>query len=197
MFFNKLKIFILTLMASVFLVGCTSSLLNSNKYTDIEKLIMSVILPTELSSVKEVENKEGKKDLTVTLNLEHSVKTVALDNALFKITSIIELLETNFKEEMNDYNFIINANVFDVYGNEKEEKILEISIDNDEVEKINFTNFNYRNLEILSDIKKFNYLSEDMPIEDNSDNKLDKDEQVVSDKETDVHKEDEESDVKN
>lgn len=178
----KLKIrsiaLISILLASTSLVGCMSiSMGIIEKHSDIEKVALTVLDSNELISIKETELDEktkknkAKKDLCITLNLAHSVESVALDNALLKSTRVINVLEETFEEKINDYKFIVNTTKFDVYGNEQKIKILEISVDNDEVEKIKFENFDYKNLEKISDIKKFNYLKDD----DNSNNKSDLD----------------------
>lgn len=178
----KLKIrsiaLISILLASTSLVGCMSiSMGIIEKHSDIEKVALTVLDSNELISIKETELDEKtkknktKKDLCITLNLAHSVESVALDNALLKSTRVINVLEETFEEKINDYKFIVNTTKFDVYGNEQKIKILEISVDNDEVEKIKFENFDYKNLEKISDIKKFNYLKDD----DSSNNKSDLD----------------------
>lgn len=178
----KLKIrsiaLISILLASTSLVGCMSiSMGIIEKHSDIEKVALTVLDSNELISIKETELDEktkknkAKKDLCITLNLAHSVESVALDNALLKSTRVINVLEETFEEKINDYKFIVNTTKFDVYGNEQKIKILEISVDNDEVEKIKFENFDYKNLEKISDIKKFNYLKDD----DSSNNKSDLD----------------------
>ena len=178
----KLKIrsiaLISILLASTSLVGCMSiSMGIIEKHSDIEKVALTVLDSNELISIKETElgektkKNKAKKDLCITLNLAHSVESVALDNALLKSTRVINVLEETFEEKINDYKFIVNTTKFDVYGNEQKIKILEISVDNDEVEKIKFENFDYKNLEKISDIKKFNYLKDD----DSSNNKSDLD----------------------
>ena len=178
----KLKIrsiaLISILLASTNLVGCMPiSMGIIEKHSDIEKVALTVLDSNELISIKETELDEKtkknktKKDLCITLNLAHSVESVALDNALLKSTRVINVLEETFEEKINDYKFIVNTTKFDVYGNEQKIKILEISVDNDEVEKIKFENFDYKNLEKISDIKKFNYLKDD----DSSNNKSDLD----------------------
>lgn len=178
----KLKIrsiaLISILLASTNLVGCMPiSMGIIEKHSDIEKVALTVLDSNELISIKETELDEKtkknktKKDLCITLNLAHSVESVALDNALLKSTRVINVLEETFEEKINDYKFIVNTTKFDVYGNEQKIKILEISVDNDEVEKIKFENFDYKNLEKISDIKKFNYLKDG----DNSNNKSDLD----------------------
>lgn len=164
------------LLASTSLVGCIPvSMGITEKRSDIEKVAMTVLDSDELVSIKETEldktskKSKARKDLDITLNLAHSAKSVALDNALLKSTKVIAVLEETFEEKINDYKFIINTTKFDVYGNEQKMKILEISVDNDEVGKIKFENFDYRNLEKLSEIKKFNYLKDDVK----SDSKID------------------------
>lgn len=164
------------LLASTSLVGCIPvSMGITEKRSDIEKVAMTVLDSDELVSIKETEldktskKSKARKDLDITLNLAHSAKSVALDNALLKSTKVIAVLEETFEEKINDYKFIINTTKFDVYGNEQKMKILEISVDNDEVGKIKFENFDYRNLEKLSEIKKFNYLKDDVK----SDGKID------------------------
>lgn len=156
------------ILTSISLAGCVPNTMN---ITDMERVAMTVLDEEELVSIKEIElddsSKKGKskKDLNITLNLSHSAKSVALDNALLKITRVISALEGAFEEKLNDYKFIINTTQYDVYGNEQKIKILEILIDNDEIEKIRFRNFDYKNLEQLSEIKTFNYLKEDSNIE--------------------------------
>lgn len=161
----KRVVLISILLVSLNLVGC-NSIYNkiSKKYSDVEVVATTVLNDSELVSIKEIElnkdDKNSKKDLVISLNLPHSSQSVALDNALLKCTRIMNVLEDTFKEKLNDYTFIINTNNFDIYGNEQKMKILEIKIENDTVDKINFENFNYKNLEQLSTIKKFNYLEE-------------------------------------
>lgn len=165
------------LLVSTSLVGCVSvSKGIMGKGSDVEKVALTILDSDELISIKETEldkdkdkKNKSKKNLCITLNLKHSVESVALDNALLKVTKVLNILEETFKEQMNDYKFIINTNNFDVYGNEQKIKILEISIDNNEVEKINFKNFNYKNLEKIAKIEKFNYLKDD----NESNNELD------------------------
>lgn len=162
---SKRVVLISILLVSLNLVGC-NSIYNkiSKKYSDVEVVATTVLNDSELVSIKEIElnkdDKNSKKDLVISLNLPHSSQSVALDNALLKCTRIMNVLEDTFKEKLNDYTFIINTNNFDIYGNEQKMKILEIKIENDTVDKINFENFNYKNLEQLSTIKKFNYLEE-------------------------------------
>lgn len=155
------------LLTSVSLVGCIPiSMSITEKYSDVEKVAMTVLDSDELISIKETELDEkskkskARRDLDISLNLAHSAESVALDNALLKSTRVINVLEETFKEKINDYKFIINTTKLDIYGNEQKIKILEISIDNDEVEKIKFENFDYKNLEKLSNIEKFNYLKD-------------------------------------
>lgn len=156
-----------TLLISTSLVGCIPvSTGIIEKRSDIEKVALTVLDSDELISIKETEldvkteKNKAKKDLCITLNLMHSVESVALDNALLKATRVLNALEETFREQMNDYKFIINTTKFDIYGNEQKMKILEIVIDNDEVEKIKFENFDYKNLEKISKIEKFNYLKD-------------------------------------
>lgn len=155
------------LILSMNLVGCKSSLLSINsKHSDMEKIVIAILDDNELISIKEektkikVNNKE-QKNLTITLNLPHSSKTVALDNAMSTATKIIYVLEETFKDVIHDYKFVINTNVLDIYGNKQKVKILEIAIDDIEVDKINFENFDYKNLKDISKIKKFNYLNDE------------------------------------
>lgn len=171
------------LLISTSLVGCIPvSMGIMEKRSDIEKVALTVLNSDELISIKETEldekSKKNKvrKDLCITLNLPHSVKSVALDNALLKSTRVMNVLEETFEEKINDYKFIVNTTKFDVYGNEQKIKILEISVDNDEVEKIKFENFDYKNLVKISDIKKFNYLKDDIESNDKSGLDVDKDE---------------------
>lgn len=164
---TKSILLLMLILASISLVGCKSKMIGFNKnYTQIEKVAMTVLDTDELVSIKETEidkkvKNKSKKDLTITLNLSHSTKTVALDNALLKSSHIILVLEETFKELINDYKFVINTTILDVYGNEQKVKILEIAIKDSEVEKINFKNFDYKNLEQIAQIKKFNYLKEE------------------------------------
>lgn len=155
-------------LSGIYLVGCVPLYPREDvKRSEIEKVAMAVLDADELVSIKEIEldktskKKNSKKDLEVILNLPHSAENVALDNALLKSTNIMNILEDNFKNNLNNYKFVINTNQFDVYGNEQKIKILEISVKNEEVEKIKFENFDYNNLEKLAEIKKFNYLKED------------------------------------
>lgn len=155
------------LLVSTSLVGCIPvSTGIIEKRSDIEKVALTVLDSDELISIKETElnvkteKNKAKKDLCITLNLMHSVESVAIDNALLKATRVLNVLEETYKDQMNDYKFIVNTNKFDIYGNEQKMKILEILIDNDEVEKIKFENFDYKNLEKISKIEKFNYLKD-------------------------------------
>lgn len=155
-------------LSGIYLVGCVPLYPKEDvKRSEIEKVAMAVLDADELVSIKEVElnktdkKKNSKKDLEVILNLPHSAENIALDNALLKSTNIMNILEDNFKDNLNNYKFVINTNQFDVYGNEQKIKILEISVKNEEVEKIKFENFDYNNLEELAEIRKFNYLKED------------------------------------
>lgn len=155
------------LLVSTSLVGCIPvSTGIIEKRSDIEKVVLTVLDSDELISIKETElnvkteKNKAKKDLCITLNLMHSVESVAIDNALLKATRVLNVLEETYKDQMNDYKFIVNTNKFDIYGNEQKMKILEILIDNDEVEKIKFENFDYKNLEKISKIEKFNYLKD-------------------------------------
>lgn len=172
------------IMIGLLNIGCMPlDILNEFKRSDIEKVILTVLTPEELISVKEINVESSKKtdnpkkDLVVTLNLAHSAKNIAVDNALLKITYVINTLEEVFKDSLNDYKFIINTNEFDIYGNKQKLKILEISIKNEDIEKINFENFNYKNLEQIAEIKKFNYLKDEIDSKDKlvDDEKLTKD----------------------
>lgn len=148
------------------LVGCTP-VKDGRNYTGIEKVALTVLEPDELTSIKETvvpggsKNKSSDKDLTITLNLAHSAKDVALDNALLKSTRVLSVLEEAYKKGFNNYKFIINTADFDVYGNEQKMKILEIVVDAKDADKIKFENFDYKNLEKISTIKEFNYMKED------------------------------------
>ncbi|MBQ3421785.1 MAG: hypothetical protein IJH34_08945, partial [Romboutsia sp.] len=155
----------------VSMTGCVS-FNNTKKSSDIEKAILTIVDSEELITVKEDvistdKNKKEKKDVTITLNLNHSSETIAYDDALRTITKITNMLESVFKEEMNNYKFIINYSDFDIYVNEQKAKLLEVALENNEVEKINFDNFDYRNLDKIAKIKKFAFL-EDKTSEENT-----------------------------
>lgn len=192
------------IVAGIGLTGCTSSMTSGGKnYSNIEKVAMRVLAEDELVSIKEVELKKSsgkkkkvQKDLNVTLNLPHSAKDVAVDNALLKSTRIISILEESFGENLNNYNFIVNTTQFDVYGNEQKVKILEISIDNSDVEKINFENFDYRNLEKISKIKKYNYLKDDESNKEVKENNKDKSKEELNKDTKDAKVEDLKNDEK-
>lgn len=138
----------------------------SNKQSDMEAVATTVLDNSELISIKEVvvdenvKKKYAKSDLVISLHLEHSSPSIALDNALLKINRVMAVLEGAFKDKINNYKFLINSTALDVYGNEQKVKILEIVVNNEDVDKINFENFNYRNLEKFAEIKKYNYLKE-------------------------------------
>lgn len=181
--------FISVAVLGIFLVGCMPISLNDiEKLSDIEKVAITVLDTDELISIKEVElDKSGKKknsnkDLEINLNLPHSAKNIALDNALLKSVRVIKVLEETFEDKLNNYKFNINTNQFDVYGNEQKIKILEISIVNEEVEKINFDNFDYKNLVHISEIKKFNFLKEESEENDKNLNEIEFKEESSSDK---------------
>lgn len=154
------------LVVSITMTGCMSLTKKIGGQSDMEAVAMKVLNELELVSIKEVivdeniKKKYYKSNVVVTLNLEHCAPSIALDNALLKINRVMAILEDSFKEKLNDYKFIINTDTLDIYGNEQKVKILEISIKNEDVDKINFENFNYRNLEKLANIKKYNYLKE-------------------------------------
>ena len=138
----------------------------SGKQSDMEAVAINVLDESELISIKEtvvdenIKKKYSKSNLTVSLHLDHSSPSIALDNALLKINRVMSILESTFEDKINDYKFIINTTAMDVYGNEQKVKILEVVVNNDDVDKINFEKFNYRNLEKFAQIKKFNYLKE-------------------------------------
>lgn len=154
------------LVGSVAMTGCMSLTNKIGGQSDMEAVAMKVLNEWELVSIKEVvvdenvKKKYSKSNVVISLNLEHSAPSIALDNALLKINRVMAVLEDSFKEKLNDYKFIINTDTLDVYGNEQKVKILEVTIKNEDVDKINFEKFNYRNLEKLSNIKKYNYLKE-------------------------------------
>ena len=153
------------LIGSVAMTGCSLTK-KLGGHSDMEAVAMNVLNEWELVSIKEVvvdenvKKKYAKSNLVISLNLEHSAPSIALDNALLKINRVMAVLEDSFKEKLNDYKFIINTDTLDIYGNEQKVKILEVTIKNEDVDKINFENFNYRNLEKLANIKKYNYLKE-------------------------------------
>lgn len=128
-------------------------------------ILKTVIDEKEIVSVKETIMKDKNKNfknLDINLNLKNTTKTIAMDTAMLKVTQIINVLEDNFSNEViNDYKFIINTTQHDIYGNEQKIKILEIYVPRDTIRKIKFENFDYRNLEQIAQVKKFNFLKED------------------------------------
>ena len=156
------------IISSLSAVGCVSStMLSMDKHTNIEKIALTVLTKEELVAIKEVkldDSNNSKKDLIITLNLSHCAKSVALENALLKATHTMNALEEVFKDSLNDYTFIVNTDNIDIYGNKQKIKILELYIKNEEIDKINFENFNYKNLEKIATIKKFNYLEDNSKV---------------------------------
>ena len=85
----------------------------SNKQSDMEAVATTVLDNSELISIKEVvvdenvKKKYAKSDLVISLHLEHSSPSIALDNALLKINRVMAVLEGAFKDKINNYKFLI------------------------------------------------------------------------------------------
>ena len=148
------------LFGSAFFTGCSS-----DKGTSIEKVIGTVLTPSELVKVVETDSNRKIKDKTlkdveITINLDSLSKSIAYEKSLEKVSFVLSTLDTVLEDEINDYVFKVNSSKLDVYGNKQKVKVIEVSIDKNTVDKINFENFDYLNLDKICEVKKFKYLTE-------------------------------------
>lgn len=161
---NKKKINLLTLgvlTSSVFLTGCNSG----DNYTNIEKVVYASLSSNEVVKIIESDsNKQIKghtlKDVEIVLNLDNLSKSIAYEQSLEKVTMLLGVLDSALENEINDYVFKVNSSKLDIYGNKQKVKVIEVSIDKDTVNKINFDNFDYLNLDKICKVTKFKYLTE-------------------------------------
>lgn len=145
----------------LFSTGCMSN----NKYTDLEKVLYSILTQEELVKVLET-NSDKKigdktlKDVEIVLNLDGLSKSIAYEKSLEKVTTVLGVVDSVFEEDINSYIFKVNSSKLDIYGNKQKVRVIEVSIDKDTVDKINFENFDYLNLDKICKVTKFKYLTE-------------------------------------
>ena len=80
-------------------------------------------------------------------------------------TTILNSLHSVLSDEIVNYTILVNTTTIDIYGNEQKVKALKIEVSKDILDKINFDNFDYKNLDKICPVTKFKYLT---------DNELDK-----------------------
>lgn len=162
---NKIKrmhILSIALLGSFIITGCAGN----KKLSDIEKVVYTVLPIDEIVSVTETESNkkyEGEplKDVTIVLNLDRVSKSIAYEKSLETATMLLANMDIALENKINDYTFLINSSKLDVYGNAQKVKVVEIKIDKNTVDKINFENFDYLNLDKITEVKKFKYLTEE------------------------------------
>ena len=160
---DKNKILTLSVFAaSALLVGCTSN----EKHTEIEDALYTALTPAELVKVVETDSDRTIKDKTlkdveITINLEGLSKSIAYEQCLEKVSSVLGTVDYILGEDVvNNYVFKVNTSKLDVYGNKQKVKVIEVSIDKNTVDKINFEHFDYKNLDKIAKVKQFKYLTE-------------------------------------
>lgn len=158
-----------TLLGSMLLtVGCSNS--NSVAINDV---IYSILPMEEVVKIEETKSDvsfEGEtlNDLKLILNLDKYSKSMIYDKSLEVVTEILKGVDLTLENKFNKLNIAINSSEVDIYGNAQKVKVLEIDIDRETLNKINFDNFDYLNLDDIAKVKKFNFLNED---DNNKDNK--------------------------
>lgn len=159
---NKNSFFAAGLISSgLFLGGCTPK----ENYTPIEKTLYSILPKEEVVKIIETDSERKNKDKTlkdveIVLNVDTLSKSIAYEKSLEKITNILAVMDTVLEGEINNYVFKVNSSNIDVYGNKQKVKVIEVSIDKDTVDKINFEHFDYLNLDKICKVTKFKYLTE-------------------------------------
>lgn len=179
------------LASSLVLTGCSSSLIPNSGISQYEKVALTVVRENELVRIKEVpvSNSKKKKDLEVYLNIRNATTSILYDMAINKSANVLRALEPVFKDELNNYKFIINSVELDVYGNEQKSKVLELTISEEEVSKINFEHFKNGNLDKISTVTKFGILKEDVDNVNISDEKNKNSDKNLESKDEEVNKE--------
>lgn len=144
--------------SGLFSVGCST---NKN-LSDIEKVVYTTLKEDEVVKIVETPNSEKKdlKDVEITLNLEKMSKSVIYEKSLEISTALLNNLNLVFGDSIENYTFLINTTKLDIYGNLQKVKALKVEISRDVVKKINFSNFDYLNLDKICDVTKFKYLTQ-------------------------------------
>lgn len=155
---TKAKILTLAIIGTLGLSGC-----QAKKKTDITHILQSTTVhKDQIVSVKETPIKDSKKkdikDVEITLNLRNISKTIIYEESLQTINKALYSLESILGDSINDYTFKINSSVLDIYGNEQKVRVLDLKIKNESVSKIKFENFDYKNLDKISEVKKYKIL---------------------------------------
>lgn len=159
---NKAYLVSSTLLGSLFLMaGCS----NNNNISEIQEVIYTVLPSEEIVKVEETESDvaiEGErlKDVKIILNLEKYSKSIIYDKSLETATYILSALDLALENKINNCTVLVNSSKLDIYGNSQKVKVLEININKDTLDKINFKNFDYLNLDDIAEVKKFKYLTE-------------------------------------
>lgn len=159
---KNFNILLVALMGSVLVSGCVSN----NKMSNIEKVVYSTLPSESIVSIDETlsdKTFEGEKlkDVKIIFNLDSVSKSIAYEKTLETTTALLANLDLVLENKINDYTFLINSSELDTYGNSQKVKVAEIKIDKNTVDKINFENFDYLNLDKIADVKKFKYLTEE------------------------------------
>ena len=162
-----------TILATGLLIGVLFTMeykigIKDNKsLSDVEKVLYSVVSADEIVKVTEEANTDNKKvkDIEIVLNLDKVSKTIVYDESLRMTTTILNSLHSVLSDEIANYTILVNTTTIDIYGNEQKVKALKIEVSKDILDKINFDNFDYKNLDKICPVTKFKYLT---------DNELDK-----------------------
>ena len=160
---KRKKVYMLctVLLGCIIATGCTPD----KKLSDVEKVVYTTLPSEEVVSVTETPSDKKIKgetlnDVKIVLNLDSASKSIAYEKSLETATHLLANMDVALENKINDYTFLINSSKLDVYGNSQKVKVVEIKIDKNTVDKINFDNFDYLNLDKISEVKKFKYLTE-------------------------------------
>jgi hypothetical protein len=152
------------ILASIALIGIIVVGCRGSKDTSVKSVITSLIPEDYLVSVVEEESnvildKYTLRNVEITLNLETYSQSVLDEKIMEYVTNVISATDLLLEDKINNYKFIINSSYLDIYGNNHKVKVMEIAIDKETVDKINFANFDYKNLEAISTVTRFDFLA--------------------------------------
>ena len=141
--------------------GCSQD----KNVSEVEQVIYSILPADEVVKIEETDSEvkiEGEKlkDVKIILNLDKYSKSIIYEKSLEVATNILSTIDLTLENKINNYTILVNSSNLDVYGNSQKVKVLEVNIDKDTVDKINFEHFDYLNLDKIAEVKKFKYLTE-------------------------------------
>lgn len=187
-----------TILATGLLIGVLFTMeykigIKDNKsLSDVEKVLYSVVSADEIVKVTEEANADNKKvkDIEIVLNLDKVSKTIVYDESLRMTTTILNSLHSVLSDEIVNYTILVNTTTIDIYGNEQKVKALKIEVSKDILDKINFDNFDYKNLDKICSVTKFKYLTDNELDKKADDTSAENKSELNQDNDKDIEKED-------